>query len=215
MNKKKGSAFKNAFSFFELIIVVVLIAFISYFFLKPNSPNELQQATNRLLIYLKQTRLQAFIQDFHASNDPLWHKKRWILKFFRCRASVGGLYYVIYSDTNQTGHPSAQESLKDPLTKKNIYSSNRCQESKFNSNYVLLSQKYNISDVWVSCNTTNALGQISFGANGKLYSQLSSTEEAFYNYEVKKPCQIKITHKNGTSQSIIIENETGYIHTTH
>ena len=45
-------------------------------------------------------------------------KKKMDNKIFRCRESVGGIYYSIYSDNNKTGIPSAEDSLKDPLSQK-------------------------------------------------------------------------------------------------
>lgn len=212
MNKIKESEYKKSFSLIELIVALILLSFISYSAISYYQPNSLEIVSNRLLIYLKQVRLQAFINDKFSSDDMLWHKKRWTLKFFRCRASVGGLYYVIYSDENQTGHPSSLESLKDPLTKKYIYSSNSCTSSELNSPYVLLTQQYDISDVNVSCNSTNSLGQVSFGADGRVYSKLSSEDGEFFEYEINELCTIKIIHKSGNFKEIIIENKTGYIY---
>lgn len=210
MNHRR--CYKKAFSLLELIFVIFLISLFSYIFLKPSHVDSLNTVSNRLIIYLKQTRLQAFLEDQYNHEDPLWHKKRWTLKFFRCKKSVGGLYYVIYSDKNETGHPSASESLKDPLSQKWIYSSNSCSQNQANSKYVLLTQMFDITDVNVSCNTTSALGQLSFGSDGKVYSQLSHKEGGFAEYEIKTPCFITMFHKNGTSKQIIVEAQTGYIH---
>ena len=102
--------------------------------------NKLYEATNRLVIYLKQTRYQALIDSKEEKSNPFWHKKRWTLKFLRCREDVGGLYYVIYSDTNMTGIPSLNESLIDPLSNKKVYSTNQCELSTNTSKYVLLTK---------------------------------------------------------------------------
>lgn len=214
MRGRKKLNQKVGFSLIELIIVIFLLSLFSYIMLKSSKVNSLDAVTNRLIIYLKQTRLNAFLDDKYSSSDPLWHKQRWTLKFFRCRESVGGIYYVIYSDLNKTGHPSSLESLKDPLTKKDIYSSNTCIPNENNSSYVLLTQQYDITDIHLSCNATNSLGQISFGSDGRVYSKLSSQENEFYEYSINEPCIIKITHKNGDSRSLIIENDTGYIYKT-
>lgn len=212
MENSRKCITKNAFSMLELIFVIFLLSLFSYGILNYRQINSLDVAVNRTIIYLKQTRLQAFINDKFDTQDSLWHKKRWTLKFFRCRSSVGGLYYVIYSDSNQTGHPSSNESLKDPLSNKNIYSSNSCSENPNNSKYVLLTQEYDISNVNLSCNNTTSLGQISFGSDGRVYSKLSSEDNEFYENEITEPCLITMTHKNGTSKSIVIENKTGFIY---
>ena len=212
MKIKREQGLKQAFSLLELIFVIFLLSLISFFALKQSPNKELDTASNRLLLYIKQTQLQSYINDKFESANTLWHKQRWTLKFFQCRKSVGGIYYSIYSDTNQTGHPSSSESLKDPLTNKNIYSSNYCAKNEYNSEYVLLTQEYHIKEVYLSCNSTSSLGQISFGSDGRVYSRLSNEENEFYEYEIKKPCILKIVHENGNSKSITIENQTGYVY---
>jgi type II secretory pathway pseudopilin PulG len=200
-----------AFSVIELLISLMLIGILSYMVLLKPVMNDFDIAVKRLYIYLKQTRLQAFIHNQYESNDPLWHKKRWTLKFMRCNKNKEGLYYVIYSDTNQTGHPSLNESLQDPLTKKYIYSTNRCEENTKTSPYVLLSHKYNIMDVKLSCNNTSSLGQLSFGSDGKVYTKLSNLPYDISSNELITTCQLELIHKNKEKRTIIIHGKTGYI----
>ena len=38
---------------------------------------------------------KALIDNKYDLDDPLWHKKRWTLKFFRCKENVGGIYYLL------------------------------------------------------------------------------------------------------------------------
>ncbi len=203
---------KAAFTLIEVVITIALLSIIAYIFIPKTTTNTLDMATDRLVLYLKQTRFQSFIKDNYSLDDTLWHKKRWTLKFFRCRKSVGGLYYVIYSDKNRTGHPSAEESLKDPLTQKPIFSTNSCEEKSNYNKYVLLTKEYGIKSVELSCNSTTSLGQLSFSNNGKVYSKLSSRENGFNEYEIKTPCIIRITHNNGAYKEIVVESKTGYIY---
>ena len=72
---------KQAFSFIELIVVIVLTSLLIYFAFPKPLNSELHQATSRLLLYLKQTRYLATIDQAYESSDPLWHKGRWTLKF--------------------------------------------------------------------------------------------------------------------------------------
>lgn len=109
---------KKSYSLIELILVIFLISILYYSISLNNHNNKLDELTNRIVLYLKQTRYQTLIDEKIDKNENLWHKKRWTLKFFNCKKSVGGIYYVIYSDSNMTGHPNLDESLKDPLTKK-------------------------------------------------------------------------------------------------
>ena len=179
---------KKSFSLLEIILVISLIGFLYTMFLPKTKINHIDELSSKLSLYLTHLRYKALIDDKYDSKDSLWHKKRWTIKFLRCRESVGGIYYTIYSDKNKSGHPSAEDSLKDPLTNKNIYTSNICNENSLNSKYVLLTKEFGISDVQISCNETTSLGQLSFGSDGEIYSKLSafnneSNEDFFLDNE--------------------------------
>ena len=180
-------------------------------FTPKNNTNKLEEISNRLTLYLKYTRYKAMIDNKYDPLNNVWHKQRWTLKFFRCRKDVGGLYYSIYSDNNNSGHPSAGESLKDTLTNKNIYSSNSCKETSTNSKYVLLTKNFDIKDVHLSCNSTTSLGQISFGHDGKIYTKLSNVENEYSQYELKEKCNLTLIDKYDRQNTIEVEPNTGYI----
>ena len=108
---------KKAFSILEILLIISLLGFLYTAFIPKTQINRIDELTNRLVLYLKQTRYQALINNKYYDNDDYWHKKRWTLKFFRCRKSVGGIYYSIYSDKNASGHPSIHvTSLGSNLT---------------------------------------------------------------------------------------------------
>ena len=187
---------KKSFSLLELLLVISLISIITYVVIPKKIDKSLDIATQRLILYLNQTRLQGFIDDKYSLNNNLWHKKQWTLKFLRCRQSVGGIYYIIYSDKNMSGHPNASDSLKDPLTKKNIYSSNMCNESNSNSSFVLLTKKFDIVDVEISCNETSSLGQLSFSSKGQVYTKLTNNYDEKEDFTLENDCFIKLIRKD-------------------
>ena len=201
---------KKSYFLLEIVLTISLIAFLYTFFVPKNKINNLEELTNRISLYLSYVRFKALINDKFDLDDNLWHKKRWTIKFFRCRESVGGIYYSIYSDKNKSGHPNAEDSIKDPLTRKNIYSSNYCKENNSNSKYVLLTKIFGITDVNISCNETTSLGQLSFGSDGKVYSKLSNYENESNEYEIKEPCSIKFVQKDGKNREIVIFPDTSY-----
>lgn len=204
---------KNSFSLIELLFVLLVITLISSSFFLKNNHNELDKAVKRLELYLKHVRYQALIDNKKDTNNTLWHKKRWTLKFLRCRKSVGGIYYTIYSDSNMTGQPSLDESLNDPLTNKKIYSSNKCEETQNTSRYVLLTKEFGIESIDISCNSTSSIGQLSFGSDGKVFSKLSSENEKYYDYEIEKPCTIRFYGKSSEIEELIIEPKSAYGYT--
>jgi type II secretory pathway pseudopilin PulG len=201
---------KKSFSLLEIIVTISLIALLYTIFLPKNKINYLDELVNRIELYISYTRQKALIDDKYDVEDSSWYRKRWTIKFFRCRESEGGIYYSIYSDNNKSGHPSSEDTLKDPLSGKNIYSSNQCKENSSNSKYVLLTKKFEITDVQMSCNSTTSLGQLSFGSNGKIYSRLSVNENESNEYEITAPCSIKFVSKDGNSKEIILFPKTGY-----
>jgi uncharacterized protein YxeA len=203
---------RKAFSLIEIIIVILLLVIVGSFFrYKNTNTNNIEQATKRLILYLKQTRYQAQLDNTYDETDSLWYKKRWTLKFFNCSKNIGGLYYSIYSDTNKKGHPNLNESLNDPLTNKKVYSSNKCIDTSRISKYVLLTKHFDITNIDISCNSTSSLGQISFGQNGKIYTKLSSYTDDSSRYELKKRCIITLYDSNNNIRQIGISPETGFI----
>lgn len=201
---------KKSFSLLEIVLTILLISFIYTIFLPKNRINYIDEVTTRMQLYISYVRYKALIDDKFNSEEPLWHKKRWTIKFFRCRESVGGIYYAIYSDNNKTGIPSAEDSLKDPLSQKNIYSSNYCEENSSNSKFVLLTKNFGITDVQISCNETTSLGQLSFDSDGKVYSKLSNYANESNEYEINKPCFLKFISKDAQSRELVINPYTSY-----
>ena len=201
---------KKSYFLLEIVLTISLIAFLYTLFVPKNKINNLEELTNGISLYLSYVRFKALINDKFDLDDNLWHKKRWTIKFLRCRESEDGIYYTIYSDRNKSGHPSSEDSIKDPLTRKNIYSSNYCKENNSNSKYVLITKIFGITDVNISCNETTSLGQLSFGSDGKVYSKLSNYENESNEYEIKEPCSIKFVQKDGEYREIVIFPDTSY-----
>ncbi len=202
---------KKSYILLEFILIIIILSIIySTISIKPRY-NKLNELKNRIELYLKQVRYQALLDDKYSNTNALWHKQRWTMKFFRCRESVGGVYFSIYSEKNDTGHPNQKESLKDPLTNKYIYNNNYCKESQENSSYTLLSKNYDIKNIEISCNSTDSLGQISFGNDGKVYSKLSNYQNDSSSYEIKKPCKIKLISQNNDFVELEISPKTGFI----
>ena len=199
--------FKKSFSLIELIFVIAIVAIISSIIIPKTNISKLNLAADKIILYLNYTRYISHIDNKYDVEDNEWKKKRWTLKFQRCSSSVGGLYYVIYSDASGgTAHFKKSETLKDPLSNKYLYSSSGCQTRYDESKYILLTKEYGVTKVDVSCNTTDAIGQISFGYDGKIYSQLGKTPK-----EILKRCEIKLYDDKQNFETITIEPKTGFI----
>ena len=199
---------KKSFSLIELLLVILIIGIVSSMIQVKYMNNDINDAVKSLKLHLNYTRYIAHIDNKEDILDYEWRKKLWTLKFQRCSSSVGGLYYVIYSDeSGGTAHFKKSETLKEPLSNKYLYSNSDCEVSKDESDDVLLSKKYNITEVKVSCNTTSAIGQISFGYKGSVFSKLGETPT-----EIKEKCEISLKNKDGKERVITVEPYTGYIY---
>lgn len=174
-----------------------------------SQPSQLQLASDKIILYLNYTRYIAHIDNKYDINDSQWNRKHWTLKFLKCSEKIGGLYYNVYSDMHGgTGAYKKIDTLKDPLNNKYLYSFS-CQTNKKNdeSKHVLLTKEYGVTDIKVSCNNTNTIGQISFGYDGKIYSSLGKNIQ-----EITEQCRIKLFDKQNDFTEIAIEPKTGYIH---
>lgn len=200
---------KNSFTLLELILIIVLLSITySFFKLKTIDTNKLNEVTNRLEIQLKYLRYKALTDSKKNHDESKWYKKRWTIKFLKCRKSIGGIYYVMYSDKNKLGHPNKEESLRDPLSKKYIYNSNACLEKDDLSKYTLLTKNYNIKNIDISCNNTSSLGQLSFDYNGNIYTNLSNNEDT---NKLIDNCTLVLIDQNMNKRKIEIQNKTSYI----
>ncbi len=204
--------YKKSFSLLELIFTIVLISIATSYLIPKDNLSKLNLATDKIVLYLKYTRYIAMLDNKYDPNDDMWFKERWTLKFQKCSQSIGGLYYVIFSDINHKGSPNKSECLKDPLTNKYLYSHWDCEAGKDESKYILLTKEFNITKVEISCNSTSTIGQISFGNDGKIYSRLGTQPEDIDKYEIIDICYINLFDAKENKKTIAIEAQTGFIH---
>ena len=193
----------------EIIFVLIIISIVASQVLPKNQISKLNLATNKIILYLNYTRYISHIDNKFKIDDEEWEKKRWTLKFKNCSSDIGGLYYNVYSDmSGGTGAYKKIDTLKDPINNKYLYSFS-CKENKKNdeSKHVLLTKEYGIKKINVSCNTSSTIGQISFGYDGKIYSQLGTDIK-----EITEKCRIKLFDDENNFTEIVIEPKTGYIH---
>jgi hypothetical protein len=120
---------------------------------------------------------------------------------------------MIYSDKNQNGYISKTETLKDPLSNNYIYSY-QCKKDKLydKSKFVLLSQRYDIQNIDISCNSTSTIGQLSFGYDGNIYSRLSNNNYESDKYKLTNKCFIVLQDSKHNKEIITLIPNTGQIY---
>lgn len=199
---------KKSFSLFELIIAISIISIILSQIKFSNNDTNFKEGIDRLKLYLNFTRYIAHIDNKKDIEDDEYQKKFWTLKFQKCSNDLDGLYFVIYSDiSGGTAHFKKEETLKDPLTNKYLYSNYNCDVKYDESKYILLTKEYGINKVNISCNTTSTIGQISFDYEGNIYSSLGNNIK-----RIDQKCFIELFDNKNRSEKINIEPNTGYIY---
>ena len=206
----------RSFTLIEIIFILILLSIILTFTIPSNQLSKIDLAKEQLITHLKYTRYIAMLDNKYYYNDDLWYKKLWNMKFLNCNKDVGGIYYVIYSNTINPNrwNISKKETLIDPFTNNYIYSSSRCEQDSLydKSKYVLLSNYYDIKDIKISCNDTSSLGQIYFDNNGSAYSYIDNDYSKFTDNKIKNNCIITLIDSNNNERNITIEAYTGYIY---
>lgn len=198
---------KKSFSILEILTVITIIAVILTITIPKQTTNKLDLAIDKLILYLNYTRYIALLDNKYDKDNQDWQKKFWSLKFQRCSKKEDGLYFVVFSDeSGGTGAFKKMETLKSPLNNKYLYSNYKCDSKSDEARDILLTKEYKIARINVSCNTTSTIGQISFGHDGQIYSQLGMNIK-----KISTPCIIDLYDFNGNSKGIKIEPETGYI----
>ncbi len=203
---------KKSFTILELIIVLLLISLLYTSFIPKTNTNNIHELKNRLILQLKYLRYKALTDDKFDNSEPLWHKRRWTFKIFNCDKNKDGVFYLMYTDLNMKGHASSDETLKDPLSNKYIFSGRQCIPNNSNSKYVLLSDHFNVKEISATCKSTKSIVQISFGNDGNVYSRLSTEDNDIARYKLEDKCIIKIIDSDSNKIDITVENKTGFIY---
>ena len=203
---------KKSLSLIEFIFIIVLLSIVTLQFFPKNNTNKLNHAAQKIIMHLKNTRYQAMIDNKFNHEDKFWFRERWTLKFKNCAQKLGGIYYIVYSDKNHKGSANKNETLKDPLSQKWLYSNNDCDASHDESKDILLTKEYQVTKVEVSCNNTSTIGQFSFGYDGAVYTKLGTKSHDTYNYELTQRCDITLYDESNNDITIVVEPNTGYIY---
>jgi type II secretory pathway pseudopilin PulG len=206
---------KKSLFILEIIFVLLILSIILSLVTSKLKVNKLKLAKNQLIRHLKYTRYVALLDDKYEHNNSLWYRKSWNLKFLNCSKNIGGIYYVIYSNTINTNHwaVSKEETLKDPLTNNYIYSFQCKKDNNYDkSKFVLLSEYYGIKKIKLSCNNTKSLGQLFFLNDGSVYTNFNSNKNDMGKYKLKETCQLILEDEENNIEKIYIEPNTGYIY---
>lgn len=224
---------KRAFTLIELVFVIVVIGILASSIIPKTSSTSLHDAATQLISHLRYTQHLAMVDDKFDSNDSIWYKKRWQLKFSKGNGTEDKWSYVIFSDRSGTGNPDPEEVAVNPLNNNRRLTGGSTGASMIHTGDLNATTKMNIGkeygildvDFSTECRTGATSKNILFdnlgrplrGNSGDYTSSYDST--ASKNILIEDGCTITIcsvsdcaTADNDEKIVIVIESETGYVH---
>ena len=201
---------KKSFTFYEVIVVLVVIGILTAVALPHFQEDILQEAADQIISHIRYTKHLAIMDDRFNPKDENWYKKRWRIAFRDCSGSSSQKYYVVYRDLNIGGASSApgrDESAINPYDGKKLYNSGNCQENDTDSPEVLIGQKYDIVEINPTGGCSNRY--IAFDFLGRPYSTVYGSNQI--DGLLHQDCNITFKTSDNRSFTITIKKETGYV----
>jgi len=193
---------RNAFNMLELVFVIVVAGILSAAIIPRMERDALSEAAEQVLSHINLTRHLAMSDNVYDDTDTEWYEEMWRISFRHC--TDGGWYYTVFSDKDHEGNADTGERAIDPLTRKELYSSNSCTDNPLYENRIQLSRYYDIDDIelYGSCFTQHQY--VAFDYLGRPHAGLSTP-----SHVATGNCRILLT-KDGEYAEISIERESGF-----
>ena len=214
---------KKAFTMLELVFIIVVIGILAAAVIPSTRANPLQEAAVQVLSHIRYTQHLAMLDDKYNAADVNWYKKRWQILFSANGGSDAVMAYTIFADTSggSTGNPDEAEiaiNTSNPSQRMTGGQTSTTSLDIDNAGFVgmnklNLGRSYGITALAFS-NTCSIGGstRLTFDHMGRpIQSNLSSNTQAYDNNDlIQANCNITMTHNNGNTIVIRVEEETGY-----
>ncbi len=215
---------RPSFTLLELIVVIILIAILS-FSINISIPNDkLQLASDTLNRYVHYTNSLALKNDKYLpipNNSSEEDKsKYWFRRFYQLKIAVKNNYYyaAVYSDEDLDNYIDVNEIAKDPLTNKYIDGSHYFPTADKDSNlstFGITHIKYKYKNISSDVVSGKPL-RIYFSNNGEVFIcqngvlSCSSSEINMYKNLNLVTSNIEINLTKNSQSKIIVITPTGY-----
>ena len=216
----------NAFSFIELVIVIILIGIFSTLALNGYKRAYLDEAITQLESDLRYTQRLSLSDNRFDPTNPLWYKSNWQLVFTQTKKIDGISHviwgYTIFSDRNYDKKINISEVAVNPsdnakLMTYGITSMHTLKEHQI-TRRLGLAKYYHITNVIFSPSCTNPRGRKSrrliYDNNGKPYWSYDEKKyrkkKSKYFFPIHSECTITLVNNEG-KRSLCITPYSGYI----
>ena len=220
---------KKAFTMLELVFVIVVIGILAAAIIPSTRTNPLQEAAVQVLSHIRYTQHLAMMDDKYDANNldangtTKWYKERWQILFSSNGGSDNNMAYTIFSDTSgdSTGNPEEAEIAISPSNSSQRMTGGQTSTVSLdidNAGFVgikklNIGRSYGISTlVFSNACTIGGSTRMTFDHMGRpIQSNLSSNTQSYDGNDlIQANCNITMTHNNGDTIVIRVEEETGY-----
>ena len=214
---------KKAFTMLELVFVIVVIGILAAAIIPSTRTNPLQEAAVQVLSHIRYTQHLAMMDDKYNAADANWYKQRWQILFSSNGSSGNTMAYTVFSDTagGSAGNPDEAEIAINPSNPSQRMTGGQTSTVSLNidnaafvgMNKLNIGRSYGITGLVFSASCTIAGStRLTFDHMGRsIKSNLSSNTQAYdTNDLIQTNCDITMTHNNGDTIVIRVEEETGY-----
>ncbi|MGM0533416.1 MAG: prepilin-type N-terminal cleavage/methylation domain-containing protein [Campylobacterota bacterium] len=200
---------KSAFTYLELVIVIVVIGILATISLNRLDRDHLYEAADQVLSHIRYTQHLAMIDDRYDPNDQHWQSRQYRIQF---HSTTNNNAYTIYRDMGEDITDAEYDSsddvvVRDPLKNMLICgktSVNGCNE-KTRLSTVDLQTKYGVE---VAFSNSNGGRQLMFDALGRpMY------HDGTYPGPNDDDITITLKSNDGEEVDIKIQKETGFAST--
>ena len=195
---------KYGFTMLELVVVIVVIGIIAAFSMPDTKGTDLANGSKQVIGHVRYTQHLAMISNKYAGDDATWFYQNWQIEFFQAGTKNT---YAIYNDLNKNGTVELNEAVQDAATNTVLAYKDASTPFSSSSRIIDLNKEYDIVDVNIAYTNTNCTGKrsIVFDYYGRPYcdaKDMSSMTGA----------TITLKDSSGDQISLVIENESGYVH---
>ena len=216
---------KKAFTMLELVFVIVVMGILAAAIIPSTRANPIHEAAVQVLSHIRYTQHLAMMDDKYDAADANWYKKRWQILFSSNGSSGNAMAYTIFSDTSgaSTGNPDEAEIAINPSNPSQRMTGGQTSTVSLNidnaafvgMNKLNIGRSYGVTGLVFSASCSSGVGgsrRLTFDHMGRpIKSNLSSNTQAYdANDLVQSNCDITMTHNNGDTIVIRVEEETGY-----
>ncbi|PPB56958.1 pilus assembly FimT family protein [Campylobacter hyointestinalis] len=211
---------KKAFTFFEIVVVIVVIGIMAAFVAPKFGRDDLRLAADQIAAHIRYTQHLAMIDDKYDPGNANWYKAKWRIFFSDNNFTNNKLTYMVFQDKSgeSKGNPnSISEIAKNPNNNAKLmtagYSGGLAYTDKRVSKELNIEDTYNIDTIKFKngCSVKGGTTTLSFDELGRPYKGNPTSQESPYQNIMTEQCTIILTHKNGSKCTINVEPETGYV----